>query len=144
MMPWSPLGAGVLTGKYNRVKDRPAGALDETLRKIEPKERSLQIAEEVQKVARAIGCSAAQAAIAWLLRKPSVVSPVIGARTPEQLEDNIGSVDIALSDEHFARLEEVSSFDLGYPYSFLEGPRVREFLDGGTEIERRGSITRSG
>lgn len=140
IMPWSPLGAGVLTGKYNPIKGRTATDLDESLRKPRQekglKVRSLEIATEVQKVAADVGCSAAQVALAWLLGKPGVVSPVIGARTPKQLEDNLASLDVELSDAHLKRLEEVSAIDLGYPYSYLEGKRVREFLDGGATIER--------
>lgn len=134
-MPWSPLAAGVLTGKFN--KEKPSGELDASLRKPGLKDRSLRIADEVQKVATEIGHSAAQVAIAWLLRKPGVVSPIIGARTAKQLEDNLGSLKVQLSDEHMNQLDEISGFDQGYPYSFLEGPRVREFMDGGVEIEKR-------
>jgi aryl-alcohol dehydrogenase-like predicted oxidoreductase len=76
-------------------------------------------------------------AIAWLLTKPGVVSPVMGARTPAQLTDNLESLDVELSDEHLRRLEAASAVELGYPYTYLESKRVRDFLDGGAEIERR-------
>jgi aryl-alcohol dehydrogenase-like predicted oxidoreductase len=141
VMPWSPLAAGVLTGKYNPISGRKANALDESLRKPRQekglKGKNLAIAAEVQEVALEIGCSAARVAIAWLLGKRGVVSPIIGARTMEQLDDNLASLEVELSDAHLTRLEAASAIELGYPYSYLESRKVREFLDGGAEIERR-------
>jgi aryl-alcohol dehydrogenase-like predicted oxidoreductase len=60
-----------------------------------------------------------QVALAWLLAQPTVVAPIIGVRTPEQLEDNLGGVGWQLTDEELARLQEVSAIEAGYPYRMI-------------------------
>jgi aryl-alcohol dehydrogenase-like predicted oxidoreductase len=137
IMPWSPLAGGILTGKYNRLGK--GGKLDETLRdQTQSKEltaEQLRIAEEVQRVGEEVGRTASQVALNWLTNRPGVASPIIGARTLEQLEDNLASVDFELSDELVQRLDDVSAIDLGYPHTFLAGERVQEYISGGADIE---------
>jgi aryl-alcohol dehydrogenase-like predicted oxidoreductase len=58
-------------------------------------------------------------ALAWLLRKPTVTSVIFGARSIEQLEDNLGAAELKLTDEQLAALDEASAFELGYPYEFM-------------------------
>ena len=137
VMPWSPLGGGVLTGKYNRIEGSDS-KLDESLRKESQEkgvsEKDLEIAAETQRIANEIGCTAAQVALAWLQAKHGVTSSIIGARTLGQLQNNLGALDIELSEAQTAKLDEVSHIDLEYPHSYLQGKRVRDFMMGGTTV----------
>jgi len=81
-------------------------------------ERNLAIAAEVQKVAAELGRAPSQVALAWLLAQPGVTSPIVGARTLKQLEDNLGCLDLELSSDHLARLDAVSRIELGFPMDF--------------------------
>jgi len=128
LVPWSPLGGGFLTGKY-RPERRPAdpseGRLatqperDEEAWHRRATERNWRIVEAATETAAEMGCSVPQVALAWLLQRPGVVSVLLGARTPDQLEDNLGASSVALPEEARARLDEVSDSDPGYPYRFL-------------------------
>jgi aryl-alcohol dehydrogenase-like predicted oxidoreductase len=130
--PWSPLESGHLTGKY--VKGDAAKTEGRVKGEAIP-ERFKTIAREVVKLAGEIGKSPAQVALQWLLRQPGVTSPILGARTREQLEDNLGCLDVALSDEHMRRLNEVSAFDLGFPHDFMANPMIRGLMMGDTKVE---------
>lgn len=121
--PWGILGAGVLTG-------RPA----QTLRwPEEATERSRAVVEVVTAVAADRGCTPAQAAIAWLLnrRAPELV-PILGVRSAEQLADNLGALDVELTEIERARLDEAAAPSLGFPRSFLESDGVRDLIYGDT------------
>ena len=82
-------------------------------------ERTWNILDELFAVAEEAGKTPAQVAINWLLQRPGVTAPIIGARTIEHLEDNLGAVGWALDDEQMARLNEVSEPPLPYPYNFI-------------------------
>lgn len=145
VLPWSPLGGGLLTGKYTRqhLEDQlagkgPKGGFGEDNRGIGLDERKLTIAETVVSIAKEIGQSPAQVALNWCLQKPGVVSPIFGARTMEQLLDNLGAVEFTLAPEHMAALDELSAISLGFPHEFLRSPGVRGFVTGNTSIETRG------
>src|SRR4051812_11634178 len=109
LLPWSPLGGGWLTGKYQRDQ-RPTGSTrlgEDPGRGMEAwdrrgTERTWDIIECVQQIAEGRGASMAQVALSWVTNRPSVTSTILGARTMEQLEDNLGSVDVALSPEEVA------------------------------------------
>ena len=125
MTPWGPLGGGFLSGKY-RPGDRPAeGRIaimpDHTEEAWHRRatERNWAIIDGVGEIAEARGTSYPQVALAWLQAPPTVVSPIIGARTPEQLEDNLGAVGWELTEEELTRLNEVSAIEEGYPYRML-------------------------
>jgi aryl-alcohol dehydrogenase-like predicted oxidoreductase len=125
--PWSVLGAGILTGKYNegqRVDGRAA-------RWDAIPERHLEIAREVQAVAHEVGCTPPQIAIAWVLAQPGVIIPLLGARTVEQLQDNLGAREVALSPQQLERLDAASQIDLGFPHDFLASDEIRDILYGG-------------
>lgn len=138
--PWSPLGGGVLSGKYSKAD--LSAEIDTSSRKGQNvmtgrlSEKNLNIAEAVGQVAQEIGKSSAQVAIAWLLSKPSVCSPVLGVRTMAQLEDNLGALDVELSAEHIARLDEASHIAPIFPDSVLKGPAVG-MMSGGVKVEQR-------
>ena len=124
--PWAPLGAGILSGKYKRDKDAKTsrgGALTED---------RLKIADAVAEVAQMVGCSSAQVALAWLRHQPGSVIPIIGARTVEQIKDNLGSIHINLTPDHLSKLDEASKVDLGFPGKFLSTERFRQIVSGGT------------
>ena len=127
LLPWSPLGGGWLSGKYQRDQ-RPTGSTrlgEDPERGMEAwerrgTERTWQIIEAVQQVAEGRGVSMAQVALSWVTNRPSVTSTILGARTMEQLEDNLGSVDVALTPEEVATLDEASDLHAtDYPYGAL-------------------------
>ncbi|MBO2446839.1 aldo/keto reductase [Actinomadura barringtoniae] len=121
VVPWSPLASGVLTGKYDRSDlsspggDRKSHAVHNGF--LTP--RGLDIAEVVTKVASELGTTPSRVALAWTLLNPAVSSSLIGARTLDQLEDNLGALDVELDQKQRARLEEASVVDLGFPHEAL-------------------------
>lgn len=127
--PWSILGAGVLTGKYNRDNPPDEGRAREGAATVE---KNLQIAEAVIGIADEVGCTPSQVAIRWMMERPATMVPLIGARNTEQLNDNLGAVDVSLSDDQIARLDDVSSFKPGFPHEFLRSDSVRNNLFSGT------------
>jgi aryl-alcohol dehydrogenase-like predicted oxidoreductase len=121
VIPWSPLGGGLLTGKIKRDGEAPAGsraAVDPMNRERFRNEKNLAIADAVGSVAKSLGKSASQVALAWAATQKGVTSPIFGARTLEQLEDNLGAADLSLPDDAKKRLEDVSALELVYPYDF--------------------------
>ena len=135
--PWSPLKSGVLTGKYTRAN----------LDTVDPKrgewvtnnltERNLDIVEALVAVAKEMGRTPAEVALAWVLARPGVASPIIGARTMEQLEQNIKALDVVIPDNLTARLDEASAIQPTFPQSFL--PFVLDHIQGGTTINGKDS-----
>jgi aryl-alcohol dehydrogenase-like predicted oxidoreductase len=126
VIPWSPLGGGLLTGKIRRGAELPKGsraASDPMNRERFVNERNLGIAETVVSVAESLGRTPSQVALAWVATRDGITAPIFGARTLEQLEDNLGAADLDLEDEALKRLEEASALPLVYPYDFHE--RVR-------------------
>lgn len=130
VVPWSPLGSGVLAGTYTRA-DLDAGdggaSPESTRRHVAAASGSLtargpDIAAAVAKVAAELGTTPSRAAVAWTLRNPAVTAPIVGARTVAQLEDNLGALDVDLTDEQVAVLDAVSAVDLGFPDDFLARP----------------------
>jgi len=113
--PWDTLGSGVLTGKYNRDAQAQGRA---TIRG-QVKERDLGIAAEVVKVAGELGRTPAQVALRWVQGGEGVIVPLVGARTREQLDDNLACLDFELPPEHRQRLDEASRIELGFPHDFL-------------------------
>lgn len=122
---WSPLAGGWLTGKYRRDQPPPLdsrvgrGDRWDDLPEQRETERTWRIVEALREIAAARGKTPAQVALNWLLQQPGVTAPIIGARTPEQLEDNLGSVGWALTEDEIAQLERVSAISLPSPYSFI-------------------------
>jgi aryl-alcohol dehydrogenase-like predicted oxidoreductase len=122
ILPWSPLAGGFLTGKYQKGQEAPEGArLQQWKDRYQrfDNERNWRIIDALETVARELDKSCAQVALAWLLHKETVTSVIFGARTIEQLDDNLAAADIDLNAEQMARLDEASGFDIGYPYQFM-------------------------
>ncbi|MEH1950747.1 MAG: aldo/keto reductase [Nostoc sp.] len=130
--PWSPLGGGVLTGKYNQPPQ--AGGEQGRLETFGGgiSEKNLAIAKVVSEVAGEIGHTPSQVALAWLHAQSGVIIPIIGARKLTQFQDNLASLDISLLPEHLQRLDEVSQIELGFPHDFLQNDDIRDRLFGGT------------
>lgn len=128
--PWSPLGQGVLTGKYHTPDGR--GRLNDDGRPSRYlTERNLAIGAEVVAVARELGASPSQVALRWLLQRPVPTIPIIGGRKLEQIADNLKATEIELPAAARARLDAVSKIELGFPHDFLVGQIVREFAFAG-------------
>jgi aryl-alcohol dehydrogenase-like predicted oxidoreductase len=125
LLPWSPLGGGWLTGKYSR-DERPTGATrlgEDPGRGVEAydrrsaRQRTWDVVDAVRRVADGRGASMAQVALAWLADRPAVTSVILGARTTEQLADNLGAAGLHLSDAEVADLDAASAPDVAdYPY----------------------------
>jgi Predicted oxidoreductases (related to aryl-alcohol dehydrogenases) len=140
LLPWSPLGGGWLSGKYQRDQ-MPTGATRlgenpkrgmEAFEKRNANARTWAVIGAVEDIAKARGASMAQVALAWVAVQPAVTSVILGARTQAQLADNLGAATLALSDAELARLSEVSKPEMAdYPYGTGGiGQRHRK-LEGG-------------
>lgn len=131
---WSPLGGGVLTGKYNQPNPVD-GRLSMTDQPFQILDRDLKIAETVLEIAREIGKSPAQVALNWLRNRPNSVIPIIGARRLSQLQDNLACVDFNLTGEQLQRLDNISAISLGFPQELLASQFVRDILFGGVAAQ---------
>ena len=137
---WGALGTGLLSGKYNndpsggggRIAAHGWGGISE---------QRLAIAAAVVEVAEEIGASASQVALSWVRRQAPNLIPIVGARKLSQLQDNLGCVDVTLSADHLARLDQASAIELGFPYDFIRGGRS-SFLGQATELvdDHRGTV----
>ncbi|MBL0713870.1 MAG: aldo/keto reductase [Desulfosarcina sp.] len=127
---WSPLGSGLLTGKYTRKTDKKvARRLDQAPFK-EIDDEIYSIAREVDRVADEIGKTSSQVALNWIRQQVGLL-PIIGARTLAQFRDNIGCLEFNLEVEQIERLNKVSQIELGFPHDFLTSEVPRNFLFGG-------------
>jgi aryl-alcohol dehydrogenase-like predicted oxidoreductase len=133
LLPWSPLGGGWLTGKYQRDVP-PTGATRlgenpergmEAWEARNADERTWRVVDAVREVADARGVTAAQVALAWLADRPAVTSVILGTRTVDQLRDVMGAADLVLSDEEEQRLTEASA------------PRVDDYPYGAAGVQQR-------
>jgi len=134
VIPWSPLRGGWLSGKYRREMSAPPGG--SRIEKAEAEgwsenwssynnERTWKVVEAVCAAADELGKSPAQVALRWLLQRPGVTAPIIGARTIEQLNQNLGASGWTLDAAHMNNLTAVSDTALPYPYNFIAGERRR-------------------
>ncbi len=139
LLPWSPLGGGWLSGKYQRDQ-RPTGATrlgDDANRGMEAydrrgTERTWDVIDAVQRVAESRGVSMAEVALSWVTARPAVTSTILGARTLEQLEANLQAADLVLTEDETAALDEASApHTTDYPYGELgEQQRARDLAAG--------------
>jgi diketogulonate reductase-like aldo/keto reductase len=83
-------------------------------------------------VAKEVGCTPTQVAVAWIRQQPGVMVPLLGARTLKQLEDNLGGLLVTLDEEHLKRLEEATAVELGFPHDFLSREFIRGLTHAGT------------
>ncbi|MEV7737980.1 aldo/keto reductase [Streptomyces sp. NPDC088921] len=144
VVPWSPLAGGLLTGKYGRdeVIATNVAADDGTRRSTTIAngaltERNLAVVDVVKEVATELGRTPAQVGLAWTLQNPGVTAPIIGARTPAQLEDNLGALQVDFTAAHRALLEEASAIGLGFPHDMLARDTTRALTRGDLKVETR-------
>ncbi len=140
LLPWSPLGGGWLTGKYKR-DEMPTGATrlgenpnrgGEAYAARNAQERTWDIINAVEEIAKARGVSMAQVALSWVAARPAVTSVILGARTSEQLADNLGAAEFVLTAEETAKLNEVSAPTPGqYPYGVNGTNQRHRKIEGG-------------
>lgn len=113
LLPWSPLGGGFLTGKYRRGEEAPEGSRYQ----IDPQrggrdtftDAAFDVLDVVEELAADKACTPGQIALAWCMHQPAVTSPIIGPRTMEQLEDNLGAFEVSLTPEDQERLDAVAA-----------------------------------
>lgn len=140
VQPWSPLGHGVLSGKYTRedLKSLNSGA-DSARYKVAKgsgmlTERNLAIVDTLKAIATEVGASCSQVALRWLLEQPGVGSPIIGARKLSHLEENLGCLDIALNAEQMQRLEEATRPEPIFPNHLYTSGTLRFAMDANMDI----------
>jgi aryl-alcohol dehydrogenase-like predicted oxidoreductase len=159
---WSPLGGGVLTGKYGRRrknKDQQHNIDNDTKKTLSKeegsrlnvvassemsnvllKDRNLIIAEEVSRISNDVGHTQAQVALNWVRQqklprqqqRQSKIIPIIGARNTSQIKDNLACLEFELSEDQMQRLNEVSKIELGFPHDFLAANFIKDIIYGGT------------
>jgi aryl-alcohol dehydrogenase-like predicted oxidoreductase len=129
LIPWSPLAGGLLTGKYSRGVPAPENTRffnveANAFLKRRWTERAFDVIEGLAPIAAARGCALSQLALAWCAGRPGVTSPIIGPRTLEQLEDNLGALAVALSEDELKRIDQVAPpGEMAAPYYEAEfGP----------------------
>jgi aryl-alcohol dehydrogenase-like predicted oxidoreductase len=115
---WSPLGGGLLTGKYRKGESGRAQGLGAVIHH-ESDARKTATLDAVLAVAQEIGCPPSHVALAWVLAQG--VLPILGPRTPEQLADNLAGAQRVLSDAQLRRLDEASAIVLGFPHDVVQG-----------------------
>jgi aryl-alcohol dehydrogenase-like predicted oxidoreductase len=140
LLPWSPLGGGWLTGKYQRDQ-LPTGATrlgENPERGVEAysrrgvQERTWDVLSAVETIAKARRCSMAQVALAWLRDRPAVSSVILGCRTIEQLEDNLGAAELDLTANEAVALELASDPGAAdYPYGGPGSQQRSRKIEGG-------------
>jgi aryl-alcohol dehydrogenase-like predicted oxidoreductase len=119
LLIWSPLAGGLLSGKYRRGQPPPPGsrhASEWSEPPVYDEDRLFDTIETLVEIAADRGVSAAQIALAWLLARPGITSVIVGARTDEQLADNLAAATLELTPDEQARLEKVSRPPLIYPF----------------------------
>ncbi|MDE0632834.1 MAG: aldo/keto reductase [Caldilineaceae bacterium] len=112
LIPWSPLAGGLLTGKYTRGGVAPEGTRYAKAEDVPPQFRRLNetvydVNEGLLPLAEAKGCTVSQLALAWCIHQPGITSPILGPRTMDHLEDNLGALDVAVTDEDRQRIDEL-------------------------------------
>lgn len=137
--PWSPLKGGVLTGKYSgaggAAAAEKAGRGAWVTRSLT--DRAHAVVDVLKRVAQQAGASPSQTALAWLGSKAGVASTIIGARTMDQLNDNLGSLKVVLTPSQLSELDAVSTPALSFPHDFLNFSA--SFMQGGTTVNGRPS-----
>jgi aryl-alcohol dehydrogenase-like predicted oxidoreductase len=128
--PWSPLKGGALTGKYRRGTTAQAGRGERVTAALTDK--AYAIVDALIEIAESLNTTASRVALAWVLARPGVAAPIMGARTLAQLDDNLGALDVKLTPEMTQKLDSLSAPVLNFPAGFLN--YVSQVAQGGTTI----------
>ncbi len=144
VLPWSPLGGGVLSGKYSRedIQDSREAAVSSSRKGViassgHLNERAIEIADEVRAIAEEIRSTPSQVALAWTLTKAVVTSPIVGARTFAQAEENFAALEITLTPDQCERLDRVSNPAPTFPARFMARPLIQQLIFGGASVSPR-------
>ncbi|MGR9169925.1 aldo/keto reductase [Rhizobium sp. KDH_Rht_773_N] len=129
VVAWSPLGGGMLTGKYRQGEKGRAEGLGGRVFQAENSAQRTAILDTLIAVAAEVEATPAEIAIAWVAAKGSL--PIIGPRTVEQLKNNLSAVNVRLSSEQISRLDTVSALPPVFPYTLLGNPENRDGFTGG-------------
>jgi aryl-alcohol dehydrogenase-like predicted oxidoreductase len=129
IVAWSPLGGGMLTGKYRRGEAGRAEGLGGRVFQPENSPQRTAILDTVIAVAEETGATPSQVAIAWVASKGPL--PIIGPRTLEQLDDNLGAAQLKLTSEQIACLDEASAIPPVFPYTVVDHREYRQRAAGG-------------
>jgi len=119
VLVWSPIVGGLLSGKYRRGVEAPAGSRhlsDWSEPPVYDEERLYDIVDELVSIADEHGVQAAQVALAWTMGRPGVTSVIVGARTEKQLTGNLAAADLKLTADEVCRLDKISAQPLPYPF----------------------------
>ncbi len=132
--PWAPLGGGVLTGKYLKGDK---GRIKPDSKRLN--DRALEITKAVLAIADELGVSASHVALKWTMQQGFSSIPIVGATKLSQLEDNLKTIEVTLSDEQMKRLDEASAIELGFPGEFFREDAVKVNTFGGfyDRVEKR-------
>ena len=132
--PWAPLGGGVLTGKYLRGEQ---GRIKPESKRLN--DRAVAITKAIVEIANELGASPGNVALKWTMQQGFSSIPIVGATKLSQLEDNLKTVDVTLSDDQLKRLDEASAIELGFPGDFFKEEGVRTNVFGGfyDKVEKR-------
>jgi len=107
IIPWAPIGAGILSGKYSKDGPQPEGSRFNALgTRLTP--RAIEIADAIKPLAAQKGCTPAELSLAWVRRQPGITAPIIGVRTMEHLESALRSLDVAFSPEELAEIDRIA------------------------------------
>jgi aryl-alcohol dehydrogenase-like predicted oxidoreductase len=126
---WSPLGGGVLTGKYRRGESGRQTGMGGRLFRPEDTLQKTAILDTLEQVARETGSNSGRVAIAWVSAKGAL--PIIGPRTRAQLDDNVAAADLRLSADQLGRLDEASAVSMGFPHDMVSAPATQDRIAGG-------------
>lgn len=129
IVAWSPLSGGMLTGKYRQGEKGRAEGFGGRVFQAENSAQRTAILDTLIAVAKDVGVTPAEVAIAWVAAKGSL--PIIGPRTVAQLENNLSAADVRLSPEHITRLDTVSALPPAFPYTVLSDPETLQGFTGG-------------
>jgi aryl-alcohol dehydrogenase-like predicted oxidoreductase len=128
VVTWSPLGGGLLTGKYRQGATGRATELKKVVHG-EDSAQKTAVLDAVLQIAKELGCAPSHVAIGWVRSKNHIT--ILGPRTLAQIEDNLGALSIELSAEHLGRLDAVSAVSLGFPHDFMAAPDMPQMVAGG-------------
>jgi len=132
LVAWSPLAGGILSGKYHAGAAKDARYSTDMSKAFQRTgEQVDRIVTALQKVSQQVGRSPAQVALAWLRYRDIPVIPIIGARRVDQLQDNLSSLELNLTNEQVSVLNDASAIEMGFPHDFYEKEMVKTFVYGG-------------
>ncbi len=124
---WAPLAGGALSGKYLRGETGRVTAAS-----ARRNEKNSEIAAKVVEIAAKLSVLPSQVALRWVMQQSFTSIPLVGAKTTQQMTDNLGAADLTIPDDFMQELNETSAIELGFPHDFLKSKEVKNVLFGGT------------